>query len=1282
VSLDTGFEGGKCVKFTTNGEPQSVFLSQQIAVEPNTEYLLIMYYKTDSGSPSPGYPLVTPEYSFFYNYAWLPSEEGEWSQFAEKKNSGSRGSLKLSLILWHQEGSVWFDKVQIYKLPLKVELQVDKFKIYDIPLRFETQGRVSLIKKGQEQVTTVVKLTNVSSKSLDCSLELDKTKLKRFKAELETTKITLEPGARRRVKVTFKTSPEVDENTFEYLRLKLKCKDLPKVEQKIILCVARERKHPYVFFDREDLKEIKERTDKHEWAKKVYENLLRSADNNLKLKLADIPREQPKLYEGNSRKHVWSFGQGAYTLAKAYALSGKENYAAKAAEILLWYADHYLDPVYSPKTKTQGRVTPQTINETAFGIRMVGTYDLIAESKALNDKQCQHIEEDLLRAIARNIRNNDTYWVQCSNWGAVHLGAIGSIGFCLRDAELIERAIDQDWGFCHYVGHDVLGDGFWWEGSPGYHFYSISGGLLPLAEAAWHSGIDLYTRQVPSLERALHGGVEIAKMGPSPQYKSLEMMLEVPIHLAFSDGELPTANDTHGVNIFKRPGYEYAAKRCPNNQFFQWVVKQSREKWGRRSEVSLLHGLEELKEVKEFSLPSTIFGANGFAMLKSSDGKDANELAAFLDFGPHGAYHSHLDKLNIILRKGSHTLLDDPGSPGRYGIPVDVHWCKKSVSHNVVLVNGRPQRKTWGKLEAFVDAPGMKMVAASAPISENSRQQRSLFLTDTYLAVLDVLKSTEPVTYDWFLHGEGSFSPPPEGKPYPEFKDYGEGYDFIQRAKKLTTDKNFRTNFILHHSEQEKGVVVGLDVFLVGGTETDIVTGLSPGRPVEKLCPTLMARRKGNQVEYLTLLSVKSTPVQRVCFIKKLPVEVGENSQGEETRPLAFQVYETEFKNLVLFSGKNTGSKQFSNISTDSVNCALRLNKKGRFKQIVLDEAKFLERREMRIDLSNRGTVSVKLQDQDVWEVINLGKAVDISLRGIFGGSNPKVFTLNYSPVSVLQSKKDFITFHLPAQTTYSVGKEEWILKPALEVLLEDRKVSPNGTVTVPVQVNNHYFQRVKLAVSCKSPSDWQILSEWKKVLSLKPRSSDRINFKLKSPRQNRNYKPVEAGFELVAETKDNISVSKTFSLELQDQIITWGIIKEAEDIAEERGGQIRRRTDKPNMSQACFSHWDKLGHALTWRVNIPEAGKYNLVFRYATADKVALRDLRVDDASEYWGVRFPSSGGWSNESDNWRHTMVSYQEGKPVVFELGAGEHTITMVNKDGQGCNLDYFAFVPCKK
>ena len=105
-----------------------------------------------------------------------------------------------------------------------------------------------------------------------------------------------------------------------------------------------------------------------------------------------------------------------------------------------------------------------------------------------------------------------------------HNSAIGLVGFLLDDKELIRKAIDDPKsGFRQQIAKGVHDDGMWLEGSSGYHFFTIEG-LWPLAEAARHAGIDLY----------------------SPRFKS---MFDGPLNLAMPDLRLPNFNDSGIVDL-------------------------------------------------------------------------------------------------------------------------------------------------------------------------------------------------------------------------------------------------------------------------------------------------------------------------------------------------------------------------------------------------------------------------------------------------------------------------------------------------------------------------------------------------------------------------------------------------------------------------------------------------------------------------------------------------------------------------------------------------------------
>ena len=112
-------------------------------------------------------------------------------------------------------------------------------------------------------------------------------------------------------------------------------------------------------------------------------------------------------------------------------------------------------------------------------------------------------------------------------------------------------AIDNpDRGFRAQIAKGVTDDGLWYEGSLGYHSYTMDA-LWPLAEAARHAGIDLYTDRMRSL-------------------------WDAPLALAFPNGDPPGFNDNGGANVdrlgnlyevgyarWQRPEYGRVAARSP-----------------------------------------------------------------------------------------------------------------------------------------------------------------------------------------------------------------------------------------------------------------------------------------------------------------------------------------------------------------------------------------------------------------------------------------------------------------------------------------------------------------------------------------------------------------------------------------------------------------------------------------------------------------------------------------------------------------------------------------------
>lgn len=138
-------------------------------------------------------------------------------------------------------------------------------------------------------------------------------------------------------------------------------------------------------------------------------------------------------------------------------------------------------------------------------------------------------------------------------------------------------------------------------------------------------------------------------------------------------------------------------------------------------------------------------------------------------------------------------------------------------------------------------------------------------------------------------------------------------------------------------------------------------------------------------------------------------------------------------------------------------------------------------------------------------------------------------------------------------------------------------------------------------------------------------------------------------------------------------------IIVQAENFSSQSGGEVKVRSqaEKPGTMGTSFSHWDSQGHAVNWKVKIPENGNYLMLLRYSSISEV-VREVTVDDKTHT--QTFDGTGGFGNMPLDWQFATV--KDGAPVVYSLSAGEHTIRLVNADGVGMNLDYIAFIKAEK
>jgi len=156
---------------------------------------------------------------------------------------------------------------------------------------------------------------------------------------------------------------------------------------------------------------------------------------------------------------------------------------------------------------------------------------------------------------------------------------------------------------------------------------------------------------------------------------------------------------------------------------------------------------------------SLLLPDTGFAVLR--DGWAKTDSYLLLDYGPHGGPQGHLDKLSFTLYANGQPWVLDAGPSPHASIYAeqDQYWHRQTVAHNTVLVDGRSQRPTSGKLVAWNSEPTLDMVAAEHDGYEDLIHRRTIIHPrGGYFLLFDELVNTADQTRDLraLLHIHGA----------------------------------------------------------------------------------------------------------------------------------------------------------------------------------------------------------------------------------------------------------------------------------------------------------------------------------------------------------------------------------------------------------------------------------------------------------------------------------------------------------------------------------------------
>ncbi len=627
------------------------------------------------------------------------------------------------------------------------------------------------------------------------------------------------------------------------------------------------REHPFLFAGEETLARARERCRKQPWAAEYLSDLLEKAGRSLG-KPVEIPAEggqwsqhyvckscgsrlshengkhlcprcgkeytgwpYDEVIAGNRHRANWKEVENC---GLAYALTHDEKFARRAREILIAYADRYTSyPFHDYKGGTMkrgARVLAQTLDEAVGIIGVAWGYDLIYNSPCMTADDRVHIEEHFFREVAKTLLRND---MSVSNWQSWHNGALSAIGFCLGDADLAHESIDGKSGFRFQLKKSILSDGFWYEGSPGYHFYALEA-LRWTAEAARGAGIDLVNE---------------------PAYQS---MYEAPVGYVFPDLTFPVINDTDSFPITREHDlYELAYARYGKPAYGAVALKAKR-----RGLQSVLWGPDDLS-IESFGSAvdfqsSRDYPGVGALMLRQGQGN--GQVCVHLHYGPHGGAHGHPAKLGVVVYALGQIIAPDPGRLA-YASPLHAGWYKTTLAHNTILADGKSQEPTQARLIAFEEKDGLSCAQAECTTAyPDITLTRTLAVSSRYVLDVVTAESATSHTYDLAWHIQGEPRPDFEASPA-ESLGKSAGFQHLKDVSMARTDQTWSVDYRLGKSGGTRMTMMDAPQ-----TQVYLASGLlgNPPNP----CPVALARRSGNATRYITLIE----PYETTSAIKQIEV--------------------------------------------------------------------------------------------------------------------------------------------------------------------------------------------------------------------------------------------------------------------------------------------------------------------------------------------------------------------------------------------------------------------------
>ncbi len=434
-----------------------------------------------------------------------------------------------------------------------------------------------------------------------------------------------------------------------------------------------------------------------------------------------------------------------------------------------------------------GKANAQTLCEAMWLRPLAFGYDLIVDSLTL-DEQAK-IETNLLTPGAEFLKEHRT--PQLHNHEVIINTTMGILGILLRREDIIEYAVHTKYGLEYQVENGLLKDGFWFEGSIGYHFFALES-FLAYEKFAYHTPYRLNHPRFPA-------------------------MLQFPLKLIQPDYQFPLLNDaSYGEkNEQLEAIYEFGFSEYGNPEFC-WLLNRIYQHHPRQASLAaFLYGVDSLPEAREMKLTHYHDATgSGLTIFRGS-----NRQYLLVKHGPFGGEHDHYDRLGISFLAFGERIAPDLGTTG-YGAKLHYDYYKNTGSHNTVMINEENQPPANGKVLRFVKSPDYTLLDTEVKwdggypgldshtiVQWDERSysgvamRRVILWCDYYFVEAFKIEGVkDTTTIDWVLHIPGKLAVD-STRSYPGIFSKKKPFTYLKNFQTLNRSGVVKSSWLLQHCQ-------------------------------------------------------------------------------------------------------------------------------------------------------------------------------------------------------------------------------------------------------------------------------------------------------------------------------------------------------------------------------------------------------------------------------------------------------------------------------------------------